>query len=131
MFKVLIDNAKKVIFWSYLRSTMNEAELNKRLYPTTLEDNKLPVKEIVKSPKRTDGRQSMLTFSPDEIINRTYLTEPDEDRERFRANIVWKITEHLEGGRGLSDNPEDIKFVVEIDGDQPDEIVDYNDILLH
>jgi hypothetical protein len=36
----------------------------------------------------------MITFKPDELINRNYLTEPDEQGRQFRAEIVQKIIDN-------------------------------------
>ena len=35
----------------------------------------------------------MHVFDPDTLVNRTYLTDPDEIGQRFRAKIVQKIIE--------------------------------------
>ena len=67
----------------------------------------------------------MSTISPDEI--RTYLTEPDDNGQRFRAKIVKWIVD-LE--HGLEEHPDCTQFLVTYEGnDQLDEIVAYNQVL--
>ena len=86
--------------------------------------------EIVKSPRHSTfsepGRTSMITFKPDDLINRTYLTQPDEDGQRFWAKIVQQIIDNKEA---LEQKLEHVKFLVQVEGDKSDEIVAYNDIL--
>ena len=71
------------------------------------------------------SKTSMINFAPDDLINRTYLTAPDEDRQRFRAKIIQKIVEHE---NALEQEPNRIKFLVSVEGEKADEIVAYNDI---
>jgi hypothetical protein len=68
----------------------------------------------------------MITIKPEDIINRTYLTPPDEKGQQFRAQIVQKIVEHE---AGLEVEPERVKFLVRVEGTKADEIVTYNDII--
>ena len=70
----------------------------------------------------------MIVINPDDILNRTYLTEPDEQGQRFRAKVVQKIIDHE---RGLEEHPDRIKFLVRVEGDHADEIIGYNDLLTH
>ena len=72
--------------------------------------------------------RTLPVIDPDELIRRTYLTEPDEKGQRFRAKVVRKIEEHDDD---VEKNPERIKFLVSIDGDQRDEIITYNQLLEH
>jgi hypothetical protein len=126
-YKILTDETNKIIYRSYVRSALKKGELNRRLDPTGGEPK--PIVEIVKSPraaKGEPGRTSMIIIKPDEIINRTYLTEPDEMGQRYRAKIVKKI---VDNENSLAEQPEHIKFLVSIEGDKADEIVAYNDIL--
>jgi len=68
----------------------------------------------------------MPTFSPEDLIGCTYLTEPDEDGQCFRARIVRKIEEHEDK---TNQHPDKIKFLISVDDNKADEIVSYNDIL--
>ena len=86
-----------------------------------------PICEIVKSAKKGEPNMtSMITIRPDDLLHRTYFTEPDEHGQRFRAKIVQKIIDY-EGG--LDKRPEHVKFLVSIEGTKADEIIAYNDIL--
>jgi len=86
--------------------------------------------EIVRSPVRTKGdgtKRYMSTISPDELVTRTYLTEPDDNGRRFRAKIVKRIVD-LE--QGLEELPDCTQFLVTYEGNNPlDEIVAYNQVL--
>ena len=48
-----------------------------------------------------------ITFSPNDLVGRTFLKQPEEDGQRSRARIVRKIIE-------LEDNKEKIKFLVKL-----------------
>jgi hypothetical protein len=126
-YKILTDETEKIIYRSYVRSALKKGELNRRLDPTGGEPK--PIVEIVKSPrvaKGEPGRTLMIIIRPEEIINRTYLTEPNEQGQRYRAKIVQKI---VENEASLAEQPEHIKFLVSIEGDKADKIVAYNNIL--
>ena len=69
-----------------------------------------PIIEVIKSPRSAEGepsKTSTINFAPDNLINRTYLTAPDEDGQRFRAKIIQKIVEHEDA---LEQEPERVKF---------------------
>ena len=122
-YKVLTDDTHKVIYRSCVRTALDETERNACLDQKS--SNPKPI-EIVKS-RVTDSPKSTLRFiDPDELINRTYLTPPDEKGQRFRAKIVQKIQEHVDK---LNQEPERMKFLVRLDEAKVDEIVAYNDIL--
>jgi Reverse transcriptase (RNA-dependent DNA polymerase) len=129
-YKILTDDTQKIIYRSYVRSALTASEKNLRLDP---EKGDKSIMEVVKTPNRNVNGEfsgpSMYIFEPDELINRTYLTDPDERGQRFRAKIVQKI---IETGKTLQDHPDNVKFLVTIEGQENyDEIVAYNDILDH
>jgi hypothetical protein len=69
----------------------------------------------------------MSIIAPDDLLTRTYLTEPDETGQRFRAKIVEKIVSLEEE---LEQHPDRIKFLVRFEGtDRLDELVEYNQVL--
>jgi hypothetical protein len=124
-YKVLTDDTQKVIYRSYVRSALNDEERNKRLE----NDDPSLIVEVVKSPERPlrqDGSTAMMVIDPDDLINRTYLTQADDQGQRFRAKIVQKI---IERENEVSEHPDRVKFLVRVGGDKVDEIVDYNDII--
>ena len=86
--------------------------------------------EIVRSPTRDKSngtKQHMSIIAPDDLLTRTYLTEPDETGQRFRAKIVEKIVSLEEG---LEQHPDRNKFLVRFEGtDRLDELVAYNQVL--
>ena len=64
----------------------------------------------------------VITFSPDDLVGRTFLKQPEEGGQRFRARIVRKIIE-------MEENEEKIKFLVKLPDEEQDEIMAYNDII--
>jgi hypothetical protein len=70
----------------------------------------------------------MSVIAPNDLITRTYLTEPDANTgERFRAKIVKKIVS-LE--KELEEHPERVVFLFTYEGNNRlDEIVAYNQVL--
>ena len=86
--------------------------------------------EIVQTVAPAEGEpsriQSLKSFSPDDLIGKTYLCQPNEDGERFKATVVRKVidkNESLEADR--------LKFLVRVDdkGEANDEILTYNELL--
>ena len=65
-------------------------------------------------------------FKPDDLINRTYVTERDEEGQSFRAKIVEKI---IERDHARDNDPAKIKFLVRMEGDKADEIISYHQAL--
>ena len=63
-----------------------------------------------------------ITFSPDNLVGRTLLKQPEEDEQRFRARIVHKIIE-------MEENEEKIKFLVKLPDEEQDGNMAYNDII--
>ena len=127
-YKILTADTNKIIYRSYVRSALTDQERNRRLDPVGGETK--PILEFVKSPRSPEGepsRTSMIYFKPDDIINRTYLTVPDENGQRFRAKIVQKIVDN--GNDAIEQQPDNVKFLVSIEGGRADEIIAYNDIL--
>jgi hypothetical protein len=57
----------------------------------------------------------MYIFEPDELINRTYLTEPDERGQQFRAKIC---SEDYRDRESSPDHPDNVKFLVTIEGER-------------
>ena len=53
---------------------------------------------------------------------KTFLKQPEEDGQRFRARIVRKIIE-------MEENEQNIKFLVKLTDEEQDEIMAYNDII--
>jgi hypothetical protein len=67
---------------------------------------------------------------PDDLINRTYLTQPDDKGQRFRAKIKRMVDDP--NASGEDDNfYDDVQFLVSMGNDHPDELVSYNEVLDH
>ena len=84
------------------------------------------IPEVVKgrpSSDRTDYRTT--TLFPQEMIGRTYLRHPEEDGQRFRAKVVDYIEEY-EGQ--LEQEPDRLKFRIEVGDRGLEEMVSYNDM---
>ena len=103
-------------------------------------------REVLKSPARhpfqdagqfVDGCNAQgsdfKTFTPDELLNRTYLTPKDDQDQRFRARIVEKLRDKQYGDvLTTRDAPETVQFRVTYDHpNRDDEIIAYNDIVDH
>jgi len=135
-FKILTDNTQKIMYRSSIRTALSEeeredigkqADRNLRAEPAPTESPTtdtaviaLPVPpmppEIVRLPVRTKAdvtKRYMSTISPDELVTRTYLTEPDNNGQRFREKIVKRIVD-LE--QGLEEHPDRTQFLVTYEG---------------
>ena len=123
-FKVLTDDTKKVIFRSRIRSALKPHEKNLRIDPNKSEDI-----DVIKSKWDHDGEApTMPTFDPSDLIGRTFLKPPEEDGQRFRAKIVEAIVDHEQD---LAKNPDKVKFLCSVNGDEYEEILSYNEIIDH
>ena len=123
---VLSAETGKVIPRSEIRSALKEEERNIRLEPTTGEDKPLVIKDRYDSDYVLSDPTRMPTIQPDDLLGRTFLKDPNEDGERFRARVVRKIIDNP----NLEDPTfENIKFILKIDGAKADEIVSYNEVL--
>jgi len=78
--------------------------------------------------KGTTTKDSMPTFDPEDLIDRTFLKLPEENGERFRAKIIDAIRDR--DGK-IATDPAFIKFRCSVNDDEYEEIVAYNDILNH
>ena len=68
----------------------------------------------------------MPTNSPDDLLGRTFLLPPTNSGERFRAKISRKILDD-----GERENPEydNVRFLLQVDGHEADQIIEYNQII--
>jgi hypothetical protein len=70
----------------------------------------------------------MATISPHDLIGRTFLMNPQEDGQIYRARIVEAVKEHQNQVEERSDR---IRFVCSVNDEQYEEIMSYNDIISH
>ena len=80
------------------------------------------IKSILKSKEYALPDVCAITFSLDDLAGRTFLKQPEDDGQRFRARIVRKIIE-------MEENEEKIKFLVKLPDEEQDDIMAYNDII--
>ena len=130
-FKILTDDTNQIIYRSTVRSALNQDERNLRLDELKFSDPSEPVADILSAVALDKGEQEpgrIPTISPDDIIGCTYLTDPTEDEQRFRARIVRQIQDHEDD---VNEQPDKKRFLVSINDDQAEEVVSYNEILDH
>jgi hypothetical protein len=91
-------------------------------------DTPLIIKSIKDGRGDTVPQTQLVIIDPGELIRRTFLTEPQEDGQRFRARIVRAIDD---SNRELAADPERVKFVCSMNNDAFEDIIAYSDILQH
>jgi hypothetical protein len=123
-YKILNNTSNRVLYCSSVGSAKLPGQTNLRLSSQDGEDGPKPI-NFIKS-RRTENQDSYALkelpgFTPDDLIGRTFLTDACNDGERFRAKITRKILD--------PDKPSDVRFLVEINDGEHDEILAYNEIL--
>ena len=127
-FKILTDDTRRVICRSNIRSALDNKSKNLRVDPLGGENPPLILKSKSDSKDGENKTHTMPVFDPHDLAGKTFLMEPEEDGQRFRARIVRAIEDH-EGK--LDNNPDRIKFLCSINDDETEEIISYNEILRH
>ena len=135
--KLLTLDTKKIIYRSNVRSAEDSAHVNLRVEPL----NEKPP-QIVKSKSDSvdyaadddPGGKEQITnipvldpvFEPSDLVGRTFLMDPKEDGQQYRA----KIMEALEDQESdLEQNPTRIKFMVSINDEELEEVMTYSEVL--
>ena len=118
-YKVLTDSNNKIIFRSRIK--ISDLRRNLRI-------DKQPEKEIVsiRKGKPPNGRRSMALIDPDDLVGRTYLTNPDDSGDRDRLRIVEAINKHHED---ILEDPSLIEFKCTTQDGRLEEIKTYNELL--
>ena len=75
---------------------------------------------------KENGEKPSAVFNPEDLVGRTFLLDPQEDGQRFRARIVKLIEDHEES---VEENPTKLKFVISVNDDKAEEIITYNKLL--
>ena len=133
-YKVLTVDTQKVIYCSNLCSASpTDPNWHVALVGGETPTPSVPPPSIVKShhDHAADGEttnHNMPIFSPIDLVGRTFLMEPREDGQRFRARIVKAIEGHDDE---LTKHPDHLKFLCSVNDDTQEEIMSYNDILAH
>ena len=71
----------------------------------------------------------MPTFDPTDLIGRTFLLPPEENRERHRAKVTRKVVEISDQENGH--RVENINFILDIGNGKVEELISYNQLLEH
>ena len=135
-FKILTDDTNKIIFRSNIRSALDPNAKNLRLDPLGGETSTPIIKSrhdsnesgIDSNDGETKEYHRMPVFHASGTVGKTFLMDPQEDGQRFRARIVRAIEDH---DAETADNPDRIQFLCSINDDAFEEIIAYNDILNH
>jgi hypothetical protein len=128
-YKILSNDTKKIFHLSEVRSALDPDAPNLH---ADLCDGGVDIPLIIKYIK--DGRgdtvpQTQLEIiNPGELIGRTFLTEPQEDGQHFRARIVCTIND---SNRELEADPKRVKFICSMNNDAFEDIIAYSNILQH
>ena len=67
-----------------------------------------------------------MVMHPEDLIGRTFLSEPMDNGERHSGRIVKAITEHK---RDIANNPDRIKFLCSFNNDGDEDILACHDII--
>ena len=70
------------------------------------------------------GSKPMPTFDPSDLIGRTFLCPPEENRERHRAKVTRKVVEIIDQEDGQ--RVENINFILDIGNGKVEELISYN-----
>ena len=71
----------------------------------------------------------MPTFDPSDLIGRTFLLPPEENRERHRAKVTRQVVEIIDQDNGQ--RVENINFILDIGHGKVEELISYNQLLEH
>jgi hypothetical protein len=86
MFKVLTDDTRKLVYHLNIRSVVNLKSHNLHLDPLTSNDESKPpiIKSHHDSMDYGEGNMpTMLMIDPHNLVGRTFLLPPQEDRQHF------------------------------------------------
>ena len=71
----------------------------------------------------------MPTFDPSDLIGRTFLLPPEENRERHRAKVTRQVVEIIDQDNGQ--RIENMNFILDFGNGKVEELVSYNQLLEH
>ena len=140
-FKILTKDTNKVIYRSLVRPVDPHDPNLRPAFDHGEESSPLPEfvksfrdgKEVVGDSTNIDDpipteHEPPPVFDPEDLVGRTFLADPKDDGQQFRARIVELLEDHESK---LEDNPTRIRFKVKYDTNQVEEIFTYNQILDH
>ena len=114
--KVFTPDTREVLYKSQIRPYSTE---NINLFAGLIDGERDPTKpkisEIFKSRSGTHGESNSdqantLTFSPHNLVRRTFLKDEEDDGQKHRASIVSLIKDHE---KNIAENPTLINFFVQ------------------
>ena len=71
----------------------------------------------------------MPTCDPSDLIGRTFLLPPEENRERHRAKVTRQVVEIIDQDNGQ--RIENINFILDDGNGKVEELISYNQLLEH
>ena len=77
-------------------------------------------------PNGPDNPPPMSIINLDDLLRRTFLLPMDENRERKRATIYENVKDLCQQQVSREDQ---LRFKLKIDGDQPDDLISYNQLM--
>ena len=127
-YKVLTADTNKILFRSRLR--LADVEANSRADEEAIGDGDLEEDSTEEANDNKDENESpttkMFVIDPDDLIGRSYLSEPMEDGTRLRLKIVEALDSH---DRRLNSSPEHMKFRCKSNNDTYEELLTYSEII--
>ena len=123
IFKILIDDTDKIIYYSNIRSVEDPDTPNPRL---AIFDGEEPLTKFTRSDSDNNPNQTMMIIPIEDMIGYTFIGQPRDNGERRITTIVKSISNQ---DKDLKSNPECIKFLWSFNDDQYEEIYAYNDII--
>jgi hypothetical protein len=128
-YKILSRDTKKSFHRDEVRSALDPDAPNLRADLCDGEvDTPLIIKSIKDERSDTVPQTQLEIINPSELIGRTFLTEPQEDGQRFRPHIVRAINDTE---RDPKSYPERVKFVCSMNNDAFKDTVAYSGIVQH
>ena len=70
----------------------------------------------------------MPTFDPTDLIDRTFLLQPEENGERHRAKVTERLSKSLTRKWSQSRN---INYIIDIGNGTVEELISYNQLIEH
>ena len=125
-YTLLTKDTKKIIHRSSVRAADDPKHVNRRLSQHGGEGHRSPGNQtFVKSRFADDDnpytRSLAPTFDTEDLIGRTFLLPEREDGQRFRSKVTKKLLDPSQ--------PDSVKFLIESDDPDYEEIVSYNELL--
>ncbi len=125
---ILTDDTQEIIYRSAVRSALTDSECNLRLDPSGGEEK--PINVLTTMDEKIGGYNDQegvnaRTYSPEDLIGKTYTKDTDADGNKMKAKVVSLITELNER------NKERKRFLIRIDEAKADEIISYDELCDH